>query len=92
MNIKLQRKINGQSIRSLPEYAGDDGLITNMSNGNQYTFQRFETDDNSWYFLRNHKNGELIKHDSSTTQTKSLWNRPKLFCTLKTCKEFVNKN
>ena len=87
-----KRKINGQPVRSLSEYDNDDGLITNMLNGNKYTFQRFETDDNSFYFLRNHKNGELIKHNSSTTKSKSLWNEPKLFSTLNCCKEFVYKN
>lgn len=90
--IKLQRKINGQSIRSLPKYDYDDGLLTNILNGNEYTFQRFDTDNNSFYYLRNHKNGELIKHNSSTTKLKSLWNKPKLFCTLNSCKEFVLQN
>jgi len=92
VNTKLQRKINGQPVGSLSEYDNDDGLITNMLNGNKYTFQKFETDDNSFYFLRNNKNGELIKHNSSTTKCKSLWNKPKLFCTLNSCKDFVSKN
>ncbi len=92
LGIKLQRKINGQPVGSLPKYDGDDGIITNLLNGNKYTFLRFETDNNSYYYLRNHKNGELIKHNSSTTKLKSLWNEPNLFCTLNSCKKFVYEN